>query len=772
MAIKKKIIFFIFFLMSISLRSLAGTNYYVDSLKGNDLNDGRSVDSAWKTIRKANSELRPGDTVYIRGGIYEENNDNSVIYPLSSGIEGNYITYQNYANEVVKIQGRKAGTHPSSLVNIQPSKHHIRIIGLTLTGVSQSESSLDPIVYIAGHHVILQNCIIEFGTDAPGGAMAGIHIAKQGGNTPSHVLILNNIIRYFGKRVTPIAEGEGEGIRLEGNYCLIDGNTISSCGHNCIGGFDGDHNIISNNTMHGDWFRCLGLGGNPRSSIECFTVIENNIIWDVHGQDPWGTYACGFQTSGRQIIFRKNKIYDIDGNGLEIYADKHFPEIKKIMIYNNVVYNAGKMHEPSTSWGLSFNERDPGSLSNCAVKNNIFFCNYSDGIEYRDYADPLEHSVSHNTWNTTDPLFFSASEGDFRIAFDSPCVDSGGFLTKARSSGSGTQLPVEDAGYFSDGFGIAEGDWIQLEGQSETAKILSIDYANHILHLNRSLTWSLNQGVSLAYSGLAPDIGAYEYIPDNPMDLSISASPTAGEIPLTVNFTCAVSGGIPPYSYNWTFGDGQTSSEQKPSHTYSDPGSYTASLTLTDASNNKAAASLTITASPKSVTPLSASIIASPTSGLIPLTVNFTGTATGGAPPYSYNWTFGDGHSSKDQNPSHTYSTIGTFTATLTVTDSKSSSATSGIEIKASAQSTYSLSISSVTGAPAPGQGGTTILRLGTIHSRLEARSKLNPFPIRIIDYPNGPETFPILTYSALSRPLSLIKTRRYLHSFAHNAAT
>ncbi|HEV3171228.1 MAG TPA: PKD domain-containing protein, partial [Actinocrinis sp.] len=86
-------------------------------------------------------------------------------------------------------------------------------------------------------------------------------------------------------------------------------------------------------------------------------------------------------------------------------------------------------------------------------------------------------------------------------------------------------------------------------------------------------------------------------------------------------------------------------------------------------------------------TPLSASAGGSPSTGNAPLTVNFTGSATGGTAPYTYSWTFGDGTSSTTQNPSHTYSAAGTYTATLTVTDSASpaNTATSQVTTNVSA---------------------------------------------------------------------------------------
>ena len=93
----------------------------------------------------------------------------------------------------------------------------------------------------------------------------------------------------------------------------------------------------------------------------------------------------------------------------------------------------------------------------------------------------------------------------------SPAIDAGRFLTNTASSGSGTVITVDDAGYFFDGFDIVDGDSIQLEGQTQTARITNVNYATNTLTLATSLTWTSGQGVSLPYEGSAPDIGAYEY---------------------------------------------------------------------------------------------------------------------------------------------------------------------------------------------------------------------------------------------------------------------
>jgi PKD repeat protein len=188
-----------------------------------------------------------------------------------------------------------------------------------------------------------------------------------------------------------------------------------------------------------------------------------------------------------------------------------------------------------------------------------------------------------------------------------------------------------------------------------------------------------------------------------PLSASAGASPTTGNAPLTVNFTGSASGGTAPYSYSWNFGDGSaTSTTQNPSHTYSAAGSYTATLTVTDSSSPAKTATSTVAVKVSAVgQPLAASASAVPTSGQVPLTVNFTGTATGGTPGYSYSWNFGDGSAtSTAQNPTHTYNNAGTYTATLTVTDSANPANT--------ATSTVSVTGSPIAGTPPGAPTGLT----------------------------------------------------------------
>ncbi len=113
-----------------------------------------------------------------------------------------------------------------------------------------------------------------------------------------------------------------------------------------------------------------------------------------------------------------------------------------------------------------------------------------------------------------DPQFMDAEAGDFRLKDGSPLIGAAAFLTvTVGAAGNSRQMTVKDAGFFFDGFGIEgqRGDLVQLEGQSQTARVVAIDYQTRTLSLNRPLSWRDEQGVSLAFVGKRPDVGAYEH---------------------------------------------------------------------------------------------------------------------------------------------------------------------------------------------------------------------------------------------------------------------
>ncbi len=133
---------------------------------------------------------------------------------------------------------------------------------------------------------------------------------------------------------------------------------------------------------------------------------------------------------------------------------------------------------------------------------------------------------------------------------------------------------------------------------------------------------------------------------------------------LTVLFTDASAGS--PRSYFWDFGDGKTSTAKSPSHTYAGPGDYTVTLTVANAFGTTDSLSKFVTLS------LGTAPVAEfqfETDGLRAL---FTDASTN--TPTRWAWDFGDGGTSTQQNPSHNFSTGGTYNVTLTASNNGGSS--------------------------------------------------------------------------------------------------
>jgi PKD repeat protein len=141
-----------------------------------------------------------------------------------------------------------------------------------------------------------------------------------------------------------------------------------------------------------------------------------------------------------------------------------------------------------------------------------------------------------------------------------------------------------------------------------------------------------------------------------------AANVTSGTAPLAVGFTDASTN--TPTNWDWYFGNGTKFSDaQNPSVTLAG-GTYTVSLYTSNAYGgdweNKTDYITVSTPAPV------ASFTSDKTTGTVPLNVSFTDASTGEIT--SYLWNFGDTASSTLKNPSHLYTTVGTYTVNLTVT--------------------------------------------------------------------------------------------------------
>lgn len=193
---------------------------------------------------------------------------------------------------------------------------------------------------------------------------------------------------------------------------------------------------------------------------------------------------------------------------------------------------------------------------------------------------------------------------------------------------------------------------------------------------------------------------------------ALSATPTSGNAPFTVNFDASAStydGDRSKLTFTWNFGDGsvgKAATGATVSHEYTKPGSFTATVTVSDGElSDSAMVSIVVGNPPDTNKAPVADFAATPTSGPAPLTVAFDGKASRDpdGDSITYALDFGDGSSATTVTASHVYANSGTYTAKLVVKDDK------GL---ASPPATVSITVG---GSTPPGQAGVYLTAFPTV---------------------------------------------------------
>jgi len=511
------------------------------------------------------------------------------------------------------------------------------------------------------------------------------------------------------------------GIRILGtvdgghNNVTIIGNTIYSNGENS--GLDGNHGLgiwIDHGGTAPVISRNLVYSNNSHGI--CFEIVDGGKIYYNISHSNTANGGAGILVSRR---CHDNEVY----NNVS-YGNYYGFGVRGELVANNETGNILKNNISGGSTAgkellaIRGGENDGTYGSGNVYTYNCFGAEASNFIEwgedtYKSTYDAWETAYGGSTHSVkSDSLFIDAANNNFNLQGISPCINAGtdvgltqdydgntvpngwavdigayeyqGSVSpplSAEINASPTSgyvpLAVSFTASASGGTAPYSYSWDFGDGSSSSDQNPSYSYSS-------AGTYTVTLTVTDSSSSQATDsLIITATSPTSSLAASASASPTSGQVPLAVSFTGSASGGTAPYSFSWNFGDGASSTAQNPSHNYSSAGTYSVTLTVTDSTTTQDSASITITAQTQ-ISALAASCTASPTSGDIPLIVNFTGSASGGTSPYTYSWNFGDGSSSSSQNPSYTYSSAGSYTVTLTVTDSASSQASASTEVTAS----------------------------------------------------------------------------------------
>ncbi|MCF6271372.1 MAG: right-handed parallel beta-helix repeat-containing protein [Melioribacteraceae bacterium] len=355
--LKVCVLFMILFIMGMNTKAV-GQVYYVDP-NGADSNPG-TLTEPWHTIQKAANTLAPGDTVYVRGGVYNE----KVTLNVSGSTNDGYITFQNYENEIPILDG--TGLTVPDVNNgmfLIVDQHHVIIRGFEIRNYRTSTPNIIPVgIHVRGvtHHIQLRNNHIHhIETNAPvdGDLMgADAHgIAVYGTSAPDSI---NNIL-IEGNELHDLILGSSEGLVLNGNVSLftVSNNIVYNCdniGIDFIGFEDTAPNSDYDQARNG--------------------IVTNNTIYNISsfGNPAYGdSYSAGgiYVDGGKDIVIERNTISQAD-IGIEIASEHQGRATSFITVRNNFLFN-----NRMTGIAMGGYDTERGSTENCTIVNNTLYNN-------------------------------------------------------------------------------------------------------------------------------------------------------------------------------------------------------------------------------------------------------------------------------------------------------------------------------------------------------------------------------------------------------------
>jgi len=277
---------------------------------------------------------------------------------------------------------------------------------------------------------------------------------------------------------------------------------------------------------------------------------------------------------------------------------------------------------------------------------------FGDGSPFSGVTNPTHTYLVNGTFIAT--LITTSTAGCVDTFRSNPIV-IGGFVTDFNSPAS---VCINEAATFTNTSTPVPISSFWTFGDGGTANTINATYSY-------AAPGTYNVWLYNTYSSCIDSIP--HTITVNPRPVSDFSAPITSrcEPPLTVNFQDLSTG--TPLSWQWDFGDGNTSTLQNPSHTYTSYGSFTVTLITT---NGFGCTDTIVRTNYIDIRRASISIPLFPLRGCIPYSISPVPVISSVDAVTSYNWDFGDGGTSTLPNPTYTYIAQGTYTVRLIITTS------------------------------------------------------------------------------------------------------
>lgn len=368
-----------------------GSTYYV-AQTGSDSSPG-TLSQPFQSFARGVSVLQPGDTLYIREGIWTE----QIRLVDKTGTPGNYITIAGYPGETVTIQYVDRIENGIGPISVRGKRGYFNFENLVLDGVNTTKKTGWQI-RDGNHHFILRNLEIK------NFKYNGLYIEA------TDIQVIDCKIHDAMPAPPPNGSAYYYGIYINrGSNILIQGNEIH---HNSGGGihiYPGplSNVVIRGNKLHHnnyiDISNVEGIVVFQKSSTPIDGVeIYNNLIYRNGVNQPGSGRSGGIRVS----------------NG-----------VTGTKIWNNTIYG-------NKGWGINVQFGPGGYPRNTVVQNNIIFANTLGEITASGSGSVLSHNL------TTDPKFQKTDAFDFRLQAHSAAIDSGTKLIQVNTDFRSLPRPI------------------------------------------------------------------------------------------------------------------------------------------------------------------------------------------------------------------------------------------------------------------------------------------------------------------------------------------
>lgn len=347
----------------------AQRTFYIDGSTGSDGADGKTPQTAWRSLDKANAAAQPGDVFLLSGTFHGE-----LIHPAQSGTPSAKIVYRGMTGAA--IDGGKY-----DVIVWLDGLAHIVVDNVEL------RHEAEPVVIRNGsNNIWLRNLYIH---DA---GSSGIHIRNASDNRIEDSRI---------ERVGTEEANAGEGIFVQdgSHRNVIVRNTVSFAGHGAVwisyqtsSEPISTDNLVERNDISNTWASAVGLNGKSKR-----TLLQCNRIHDTADGSGVNYARAGIELEGDSNVVRYNEVFRSGAQGITLQGRTLFGFTQSATnnrVYHNTFWQNGRRVAGGGLESMQIIQMDVGNVRGNTIENNIFW--HDQGFSYDNVTYAMTADMYHS----------------------------------------------------------------------------------------------------------------------------------------------------------------------------------------------------------------------------------------------------------------------------------------------------------------------------------------------------------------------------------------